>query len=181
MNKKQFVNILREQLRPLAETERQDLLQDYEAHFEAGMQMGKTEEEIAQDLGDPMELARDILGERFEYVRFSPKSEHNSSPARKILVAISLVFLNLVAVPFGIAAWGIWFSLTVCAVLFILTPIISLADVILYGNSALVKVFLSMVLAGIGIFLGLGMAKTWSVLKHTTIRYVHWNIERIGE
>ena len=61
MNKEQFMMKLRFELLPLPEKERYEILEEYDAHFEFGKQQGRTEEEIAKELGVPEELAAELL------------------------------------------------------------------------------------------------------------------------
>ncbi len=57
MNKEAFIAALEQQLLRLPKADRDDILSDYEAHFAAGLEDGKTEEEVSAALGDPSELA----------------------------------------------------------------------------------------------------------------------------
>lgn len=63
MNKDQFLATLNEALSPLSRSEREDILSDYIEHFRAGQENGKTQEEVAEGLGDPSELARAYIEE----------------------------------------------------------------------------------------------------------------------
>ncbi len=63
MNKEQFLSALNEALSPLSRSEREDILSDYIEHFRAGRENGKSQEEVAQALGDPAELARAYVEE----------------------------------------------------------------------------------------------------------------------
>ncbi|MFD1179272.1 hypothetical protein ACFQ3W_23665 [Paenibacillus puldeungensis] len=65
MNRMEFMAILEANLSALPPEERGELLEDYEAHFSIGLENGKTELEIAQELGDPVELAKEALGNRY--------------------------------------------------------------------------------------------------------------------
>lgn len=65
MNKNEFIALLRAHLSVLPPEEQNELLEDYEAHFEFGLQSGKTEEEIVLELGEPAELAKEALGNRY--------------------------------------------------------------------------------------------------------------------
>lgn len=60
MNEKQFLNELNGRLASLDSQERKNLLAEYQAHFAIGKEHGKSEEEIAFDLGDMDELVADI-------------------------------------------------------------------------------------------------------------------------
>lgn len=182
MNKKQFLAILRDQLSPLGETERRELLQDFEEHFTTGLGMGKTEEEIALDLGDPIDLAQEILGERFEYVNMSPPHVQGRASTPKFLLFISLVFFNLLlAFPFGLAAWAICFSLGIASLTLLASPIMLVADILFNQSFALSKVFMVMLCLGLGIFMGLGVQFMWHALKKATKQYISWNLKMMGD
>ena len=58
MTKNDFLNTLYQSLLYLPAKERQEILQDYEEHFAAGIEEGKAEEEICRALGDPKEIAQ---------------------------------------------------------------------------------------------------------------------------
>ena len=61
MTKNDFLNTLYQSLLYLPAKERQEILQDYEEHFAAGIEEGKAEEEICRALGDPKEIAQTYL------------------------------------------------------------------------------------------------------------------------
>lgn len=61
MNKKEFLNALEYALRNLNGEVRNDILKDYEEHFEIGAMKGKTEEEIAEELGNVDDIAEEYL------------------------------------------------------------------------------------------------------------------------
>jgi uncharacterized membrane protein len=54
----EFLNVFNASLRHMRADEKQDILQDFREHFEVGLSSGKTEREIADELGDPRQLAR---------------------------------------------------------------------------------------------------------------------------
>lgn len=60
MNKNVFMNELAKYLYDLPEWERNDILLDYEEHFSIGFESGRSEEEIANALGNPKVLAKQI-------------------------------------------------------------------------------------------------------------------------
>lgn len=61
MTKTEYLNELKKNLSPLSETERLDILADFEEHFTYALSNGKTEEEICNDLGDPKENAEQYV------------------------------------------------------------------------------------------------------------------------
>ncbi|BFH10652.1 DUF1700 domain-containing protein [Paenibacillus melissococcoides] len=66
MHKEYFLLKLKYGLMSLPAEDRDEILAEYSAHFAFGEQQGRTEEEIARELGDPEELAVELLGARDE-------------------------------------------------------------------------------------------------------------------
>src|ERR1700730_17665437 len=63
MTRLEFLDTLRRRLAGLPPEEIDDLVADYATHFADGMAAGRSEAEIAQALGDPMRLARELRAE----------------------------------------------------------------------------------------------------------------------
>lgn len=63
MTKAEFLQTLERELHKLNEHERKEILYDFEEHFAAGFEEGKTEDEIAQELGNPKMIAKEILAD----------------------------------------------------------------------------------------------------------------------
>ncbi|QUI21012.1 DUF1700 domain-containing protein [Vallitalea pronyensis] len=61
MNKNEYLSKLDALLTVLTYDERKDIMYDYEEHFKAGLADGKTEEDIANELGDPQTLAAQYI------------------------------------------------------------------------------------------------------------------------
>ena len=53
MKKDEFLSELKKNLGSMPDADKQDVLSDYEEHFRVGMADGRSEEEIAQSLGNP--------------------------------------------------------------------------------------------------------------------------------
>ncbi len=107
--------------------ERQEILRDYEEHFRAGKEEGKSEEEIVHSLGDPYELAKEILQDH------SLEKEEEESPTsnlfQKIFIILGLGFFNLIFVlgPF-LGLVGLLFSSYIFAGILIFAPVIFLIE-----------------------------------------------------
>lgn len=176
MNKKQFLTQLRKELEGMPIKEQNELLEDYENHFAFGQQQGKTEEEISLELGNPLELAVEAMS---EYKRsFFESSTITSSPSKVIVAAIGLFMLNFVlaVVPLGIAIWSAWLGFLVAGAAFILAPLLAFADFVFNSYFSGGKLFASIALSGIGIFLTYGVVYVGTKLKAITIAYYHWNM-----
>jgi len=60
MNKKEFLKILSRELRGIPEEERSDIIIEYEEHFEAGINRGRSEKDMANSIGNPVMIAREL-------------------------------------------------------------------------------------------------------------------------
>jgi uncharacterized membrane protein len=96
MTRLEFLDTLRRRLAGLPPAEIDDLVADYATHFADGMAAGRSEADIAQALGDPMRLARELRAEagfrRWETER-TPGSFFAVLFGFLALVAVDFVFL----------------------------------------------------------------------------------------
>lgn len=76
MTKTEFLQQLYNHLQPLSPDERDEVIQDFEEHFSVGLEIGKTEEQICQELGNPYTCA-------LQYLRQNPSQ---SEPQQQINV-----------------------------------------------------------------------------------------------
>lgn len=86
MNKNEFISILEAQLIRLPKSDRDDILSDFEAHFAAGLEKGLTEEQVAEQLGDPSELAKTYLENlptNAKGAQFIPESQEEPETGRQ--------------------------------------------------------------------------------------------------
>ena len=60
MNKSEFLSQLSSSLRNIPNSEKEDIISEYETHFISGKQDGKCEEEIARKLGNPKAIAKEL-------------------------------------------------------------------------------------------------------------------------
>lgn len=72
MTKQEFLQHLKVHLQPLPAAEREDILADFEEHFQAGAESGKTEEQICAELGNPYTCA-------LQYLRSAPNYASNAN------------------------------------------------------------------------------------------------------
>ena len=76
MNKTEFLDLLRYYFRNAKKSEVEEILADYEAHFEEGKKRGLTEETIAKELGSPKDIyesyaSEGVVDEKSKGVRFT--------------------------------------------------------------------------------------------------------------
>ena len=81
MNKVDFLNELYDYLSPLSKEERNEILEDFRAHFREGEAAGKTQGQICQELGSPFECAKQYVGDAITQKRVEPKKgiKHNKT------------------------------------------------------------------------------------------------------
>ncbi|MEF2968250.1 DUF1700 domain-containing protein [Paenibacillus sp. M1] len=196
MNKSEFLAQLHDHLSVLPPEERSELLEDFEAHFAFALQNGKTEEEIAHELGNPAELARDAIGERFASKEpvywFDPtanpeipdppqQTNHPVKAPRRggfatTMVYTGLFFLNLVAVPLLISFWAVWISLIASAISGIASPVLIGLDYLAGNGFYPAKGFATISLVGIGILLAIASRYLFKALTRISVSYWSWNV-----
>ena len=94
MTQKEFISVMEKNLRKLEPDERQDILADYNEHFFAGMEEGKTEDEISKNLGNPVSLARAQIAES---ITNQAETDRNFSNILKaVLATFSLSLFNII-------------------------------------------------------------------------------------
>lgn len=175
MTKEQFLNKLKASLRGLSFNERQDILQDYEEHFALALEEGKSEEEVAEKLGTPSQIAKELLA-----AYHLEKVDHEMTTGniiRAIWAVIGLGFFNLIIVlgPF-IAVAAVIFSLWVVAASFIISPVLFVIDWLGYPSGfEWFNFFGSLTLCGIGIFIGIGMFYITKTVSRGFVRYLKYN------
>ncbi|MCD4669175.1 MAG: DUF1700 domain-containing protein [Actinomycetia bacterium] len=104
MNKEEFVDSLSKYLRGIPEDEKQDIISDFDEHFEMGKKEGRTEENISESLGNPKALANQLKAS--VTVERAEKETTTVNITRAVFASLGLGFFNLVFVlgPFlGIA------------------------------------------------------------------------------
>ncbi len=79
MNKRDYVSALRAQLKKLPSNDVEEIVKEFETHFDIGVSEGKTEEEIAAKLGSPEEVAQIYLSD--EVPTFDVASAANAASA----------------------------------------------------------------------------------------------------
>lgn len=160
------MNALYQALLYLSAKERQEIMQDYEEHFDAGQEQGKAEEEICRALGDPKEIAQTYLqqskaGPGFQPLpgaappapAFATASPSNERVLYTVLFILDLIFLALPGIPSG-------FALVIAGVVVLIASIAAG----IFASSGLLAVFfiaLAVALASAGALLMLLVA--WSL------------------
>lgn len=179
MNKEEFLAELDTALKYISAEERQDILQDFEEHFAVGREEGKTEEEIAAGLGSPQQIAKEMLASY--HIEKVETTATTGNIFRAVWAVIGLGFFNLVIVlgPF-IALLGILFAGWIAGISFIVSPILVIFDMIIHpGTFELFTLFFSMALAGLGIFIVIGMFFATRALMNGFVKYLKFNTKLV--
>ncbi len=191
MNKTSYLKELKKSLSYLPPEETEEILYDYEEHFQMGSAEGKNEDEIIKALGNPQTIAK-------QYKASSAISiaENKSSPTnvlRALVAIISLGFFNLIFVlgPFlavagvliglfgasvGIVVGGVSLFLRVMLGP-VLATYVSLPSVLL--SNTLGSIFLSIGLTSLGILLFIGCCYLTKFISILTIKYLKFNLKII--
>lgn len=170
MNRAMFLSELRMGLSGLPQNEIDETVADYETHFAEGIAAGRSEAAIANALGDPARLARELRAEagfkRWETER-SPGSMVSAVVALLGLATLDLIFL----LPFVLFVGGILLVmlLTAIGMFFGGGAVLLLAlfpGVVMFGTSGMLGSGMALALAGFGLIAGgIGlMALTWLLL-----------------
>jgi uncharacterized membrane protein len=112
MNRAHFMAQLRDGLAGLHHTDINDIVADYESHFADGAADGRTQEEVATALGDPVRLARELRAE----IGFR-RWEENRSAGNFLGVVLALLGLAtidfIILLPFLCFLAALFFGLAV--------------------------------------------------------------------
>jgi uncharacterized membrane protein len=170
MNRAMFLSELRMGLSGLPHSEIEETVADYEAHFSEGMAAGRSEAAIANALGDPARLARELRAEagfkRWESER-SAGSMFGAVFALLGLATLDLIFL----IPFVCVIGAILLSMLITAIaLFFAGGAVWLLalfpGLMMFGATGMLGNGIALGLAGFGLIAGgVGLAAlTWLLL-----------------
>lgn len=188
MNKKEYLELLKISLQHLSLDELNDILSDYEEHFEIGISKGKSEEEISEELGHPKEVASNYK------TAFRSSFDNNSfnvsinDDTRKALIILLLVFFNLVIIlgPF-IGVVGLFLGLYGASIAFVVGGISLLFGLpfIFFtpipAPHMLTSISFGIALGGLGI-LGVILSIYLTKLFYGLIvKYIKWNLELVNK
>jgi uncharacterized membrane protein len=187
MSRNEFLEILGGSLRGLSQQEIEDILYDYEEHFRIGMENGKTEEQIANELGDPKNIAR-------MYKASSNINEAETNPSPK----------NILKAIFSAMALGIFNFVIVfgpfIGIIFLLIALYGISVGLIYGGFAtafgtiraqflpveigiglnpVTFISLGIGMTALGILLFIGGVYLTKLIYKGTVKYLKWNLDII--
>jgi len=186
MNKDTFLSELKRSLGRMPESERKDVLYDYEEHFRMGAADGKSEEQVAASLGNPRLIGKSYAIDSLLEDRKDGREATAGSVVRAVFASISLTFFNLIFIlgPFVglvgvmIGLWATAISLPIAGVSAVLSPIAALIVpqwVNLSGIGVAIWVFAGIGIAAIGVLAVIGMYLLSRLFLRGTAAYVKLN------
>ena len=116
MNKTEYLNRLSTELGHMPYGDVKDIIKSIEEHFDEGLSEGRSEEEIAESLGDPKELAAEFKdGAKFNQIMKKRKKlkDYTGPDGRgRIFVIVFNIFV-------GIEMWLIFLAAIIAAFMFL--------------------------------------------------------------
>ena len=188
MNKKEFLHSLSKYLGNVPRGDEQDIMSDFEEHFEMGKKEGRSEEELAESLGDPRTIAK-----QFRANIMLARAEKDTTAAnitKAVFASLGLGFFNLIFVlgPF-LAVFAILIALFAVAVAIAAGGITALIGTIfsplfpevfnMLINPA-VGVFGSIGLICLGVLFFIGMIYLTRGFFRLFVRYIKFNVRIIS-
>ncbi len=186
MNRQQYLAQMRKALGRMAEAEKSEILADYQEHFRAGLEEGRSEENIAAALGNPT-----ILGRTYRVDSLADQTRKGWIPAdvfRAVFASVSLGFFNIIVVlgPFLglvgvlIGMWAVAASLGIGGIGSLVAAVASpfLKGIIGYqvtAGAVAFAFFAGVCLTGLGILAVIGMIFVTRWFLVLTARYVRFN------
>ena len=130
MKKREYLDLLGGQLSGLPYGDVKEIVDEIDAHFESGMADGKTEDEISDGLGSPIELAKAYLDDEPQKLPAVLRKEEVNGPSKGARVFVVL-FSIFVGAPITLCWSALDCWLVECAVKGL---IFSLLHFVLLGN-----------------------------------------------
>lgn len=187
MTRDEFIKNLRGSLKRLPPEEIEDIVYDYEEHFQIGLSKGKTEEEISKELGDPK-----VIAKMYNVSSKIDKAENNPSTKnilKAIFSAMALGIFNFIIVlgPF-IAIVALLIGLYAISIVFVASGISAFFGImflpftsyqVTFGINTLTSISFGIGLSVLGILLFIGCVYLTKLLYKGTISYLKWNVDII--
>lgn len=185
MKRQEYLDKLELELRRQNIAKLQEVLADYNEHFEMGLAKGKSEEEIVDKLGDPVTIAKAYQAENLiSQMQESPVQDQFGYFVKAVLRILILTPFNffmmigpfLVTLCMLIAGWATALSLggTGIGLAFGLFALIPIAALGFWSGGALL--FGSLTVVGLSL---LGLIVMFFVTKwilQLFVRYLQWNV-----
>lgn len=179
MNRAEFLARLRRGLVGLPTAAADEIVNDYEAHFADGAAAGRTEAEVAEALGDPDRLSRELKAEAG--AKRWRQEQSASSAAGAIFGILGLGAIDiLILLPIALPVFGTVLSILVAGVAVFIAGGVVMVTGPFFGvpGGAPAAVLLGVGLMGLGVFMGGTMALLTKWLIDATVWYarLHYRV-----
>lgn len=190
MNRIEFIDKLRLNLQGMPSSEVQDILSDYEEHFDIGISKGKSEEEIVRELGNPKDIAnsyRSSYGNNYNEGVINQRNTPTDNNNNILMILLVIAFNVIIVLGPYIAILGVILSFFIAGISITFSGITLMFGIpfnfIHYIPNPNIITSLSfgiglIALGVLGIILTIFIAKLFYQL---TIKYLKWNIEIINK
>lgn len=187
MNKQQYLHHLKSLLKSLPEPERQEIISDYEEHFQIGLAKGKSEADISRSLGDVKSIAKQYTADY--HVTKAEKESTAVNILQAVLASLGLGFFNLVFVlgPF-MAALSVLITLFGISISFALGGFVGMIAILLapllpgtiqIAISLPIGFFSCLGLTAVGMLFFIGNLYLTRYFFKVTVVYLKWNMNII--
>lgn len=179
MNQEDFLRQLRRELTRVGQDGIDDILADFTEHFANGIAMGKSEAEIALELGDPVEIASQYRSE--QPGQALPETVYVTKPDNRGWMTAFLVILNLfVILPLALSVIGILLSLWLGASgIGIAAGALLVAAVVKASFVSIILVMFGLSLTALMILAFIGSYFLTKLFVVGLIHYIRWNKQLI--
>ncbi|ERJ11194.1 HAAS signaling domain-containing protein [Haloplasma contractile] len=187
MNKNEFMNQLNRSLLNIPNEDRKEILFDYQEHFEVGLHEGRTEEDIANSLGNPRMIAKQM---KANYMITRAEQNTSFSNIIRALFAtgalgffnfffITIVFIPVVSVLFAffVSGLALVFSGFIILIASIVAPFNP--DVFNLMVHPVASFFLSIGVIIMGLLWSIGMYYVFKLFYRFMVHYLKINIDFI--
>ena len=171
MTKYNFLKELERRLSKLPESERQEILQDYEEHFTFAEEAGKSDSDVIKTLGNPAQIAKEMTADY--HMEQVSEATTVSNVFSAVFAVGALGFFSLVFIlgP-AIAIFATIFALGVASLALVASPILLLMfSGIGLQSFTWFDFFASLTAAGMGIFMTMG---TYYLIQWSTKLTAHY-------
>ncbi|MFA2693854.1 HAAS signaling domain-containing protein [Bacillus mycoides] len=91
LNQKDFLKLLKNSLKFMPEKEKKDIIDEYIIHFTEGKHANKSEEEISNELGNPVEIAKELNA-----IYSIKKVDEHKNIKNMLIALLSIMGLSLI-------------------------------------------------------------------------------------
>lgn len=184
MNKEKFLKILTKNLKGLPKDEILDIRADFEEHFNIGMNKNRSEQDLAESLGDPRNLARQLKA--FSYLKKAEETASAANISRAVFASLGLGFFNLLFIlpPFLVIA-AVVLSLFAAAIAIAASGIAGFfasmfyplfSQYLTFAFNPAVGIFGFLGIAALGILFFIGVVFISRALYRQLVRYLKFNL-----